>query len=111
MFVNLVREFYSNLKFEDLSWKTPVKGTKINIRRDQLGIMFELPFYGVSYTYDGPIKFKIFKLSTKILYFIMNLMEDNMLHIKATYLKAKICVEHYFYHNDTTSQGKIISKS
>lgn len=42
-----LRGFYSNLKFEDPSLNSSIKGVEIDIHRDQFGKMFELPFYGV----------------------------------------------------------------
>lgn len=72
-----------------------MKGTKIPIRRYQFGRMFELSLYGVSYTYDGQINFPNLKLSTTILSFVMNPMKEKKRPLKASFLKAKICVEHY----------------
>lgn len=67
------------LKIEHLSLKTSVKGTKIATHRYQYDRMFELPFYGVSYTYDEPIKFKNFNLSTSIFFLVKNPMEEKKL--------------------------------
>lgn len=82
MFPDLVREFYSNLKLEDLFHKSFVRGKEINIHIDQFGRMFKLPFFGVSHTYEEPIKFKRFQLFTAIKSFVMNLMEDRKFPIK-----------------------------
>lgn len=95
MFPNLVIEFYSNLTIEGSSIKSIVKGIEIDIHRDQFKRIFELLFQGVSYTYEGPIKFNKFKLSTNIISFVMNPMEDMKLPIKLSHLKEKICVTHY----------------
>lgn len=44
MFPNLVRELYSNIKYNELALNYFVRGKKIEIHIDQFGIMFELPF-------------------------------------------------------------------
>lgn len=90
-----MREFYSNLTFKDPSLRKIVKGVKIDIHKDQFKRMFELLFYEVSYTYEGLIKFKKLKLSIVIILFVMNLMEDRKLPIKAIHLKSKIYVSNY----------------
>lgn len=96
VYLDLVKEFYLNLKIEYLSLNTLVNGTHICIQKDHFCIMFELSFYGVSYIYDGSIKLNNFKLSIAILFLVINLMEWNKLSIKARFLKAKIRVTHYF---------------
>lgn len=58
VFLNLVREFHSNLQLEDLSLKSSVRGIKIDIHIDQFERMFEFHFYEVSYTYGGSTKLK-----------------------------------------------------
>lgn len=75
MFPNIVSELYSNLSFEESSLKSIVKIIKIDIHRAQIRRMLEFPLCGVSYTYEKPIKFKKFKLSTAIIFFVMNLMD------------------------------------
>lgn len=87
-FSNTMREIYYNQIIEGLPLNSTVKGIDIDIHRYQFGRMFEFPFHGVSYTYEGPIKFKKFKLSTTIIYFVINPMEDGKHSIKVSNLKA-----------------------
>lgn len=94
MFPNLVREFYSNINIKNSSLNSSVKGIEIDIHKDQVGRMLGLIFYGVSYTYEGQIKFK-FKLSTTIIFFVMSPIEDRKLPIKMRYMKANIHVANY----------------
>lgn len=54
-----------------------------------------MPFFGVSYTYEGPIKSKRFKLSNAIKSFAIHPIEDKKLTIKVSYLKANTYVAHY----------------
>lgn len=52
-------KFNFNLTIEGSSIKSIVKGLEINIHKDQLRRMFEIPSQGVSYIYEVSIKFKI----------------------------------------------------
>lgn len=105
VFPDLVEDLYSNRKFEYLSLNIFVKGIEIYIHRYQFGIMFEFPFYGVSYTYYGPIKFKRIELSNYIVSFFMNHMDDMKLPIKVSYLKGENSCGTPFYHKDTPPEA------
>lgn len=78
-----------------MALKSFIRGKNIEIHRDQFGIMFELPFFGISYTHEGRVQLKRFKLSMAIKSFVMNHMKDMKLHVKANYIKEKIMVAHY----------------
>lgn len=106
VFLNLIREFYSNLRFKDISLKSFVKGIEIGIHIYQFRRMFELPLCGVSYTYSRLIKFKKLKFSTTIIYFVMNHIEDGKLPIKASYPKVKDLCNPLFDHKNTPPEAR-----
>lgn len=76
VFLDLIKELYSNIKIKYLSLKTSVKGTHITIHKCQIGRMFDLPFYEEYYSYYEPLKIMDFKLSSDILSFVMNHMGE-----------------------------------
>lgn len=91
------------------SLKSTVKGVEVDIHKDKFGRMFHLPFQGVTYTYERPIKFNKFKHFIFIFSFIVNAIEDMKLLIKANFLKPKVCFIHYliiriFFQRTTTSK-------
>lgn len=77
------------------SLKLTIKGVEIDTHKDQFGMMFELPFLGVPYAYERPIKFKKFECSIYIYSLFVNPMEDMKLSIKVSFLKPKVYVIHY----------------
>lgn len=51
---------------------TPIKGMEVGIHKDAFEKMFELPYYGETYTFDGPCKSKNFIHKDSISVFIVD---------------------------------------
>lgn len=83
-FPNLVREFYLNPRLVGTSLKTSVRGVEIDLHKDNLGRIFDLPVIGISFTLDGPLGLRNFKHSTSINTLVINPMENKFLSSLAT---------------------------
>lgn len=84
-FPNHIVEFYLKLRIVGTSLRILVKGVEINIHKDNLGRIFELPFVGKSYTLDGPLGFKNFKNLSILSGLVINHMEKKEVSLKSTH--------------------------
>lgn len=94
-FPNLVREFYSNLQMVRTSLRSSLKGVSIDIHKDHIDRIFELPFQGSSYKYETPLGSKSFKRSIALNNIVVNPMEKSHFPRKSNILKPKFCIIHY----------------
>lgn len=68
--------------------------------------MFELHYYGETYTIESPSKSKNFSLKADMLSFVVDLMREIMFPLKPRFMKAKVGVtRHLLTHTIFTRQG------
>lgn len=95
IFCRLVTKFYSNIKTKGLALTTQVKRVQICIDIWEFGKLYELPYYGILYKYDGTSKFKRFNQNIVIVIFVEDPMVEKKLPLKTKFLKTKCQVMHY----------------